>query len=569
MNEQIFLPSKLNFNLCQPKSTKPTIIYAVVYFQGRQYKINTGMKVLPSQWNKKRQCAIVSNCQSELDNSNNLLANGKINEILFGFQAFLNYICKCPNEVRNFYEVLKTYINREMATRKKNKKITFETEFRGLVYEMSQERQTKYKRLVEAIIDYMKNNSIDLEWSSISKEMLYDFACDMVKSTNMQVRTFNDKVDNIYFLMNHADTHEYLTWYDKQRWNKYFHKLSDKRDEEERQSVNVVLTDKEVTQLYQTNFDTPIKNEVRDIFTFLCLTGLSVGDLLKMWDNDFITWVDEHNIQIKRNKTGVHAMIPLFDNRVKELYNRYRDGFPYTKIKGKRTDDKIKLTANESGLLNKTLHQIIKEVGFDHEIPVSRSYVCCRDGRIEIKTITEMRLMSDEMTIYDSRHTFITSAYYIGMSKEQIIDIVGHTSTKMVEKVYLKLDKGKEAEAKARRNNEFYRGQNQGRITINSHQQTMHSVSGEADTQNLFHGLYKDSIRETIAAESKLKEQGKQITALSQMVRIEEQQVVIIQERYNELRQAVLQGYGTELLEADSELDEMNEVINQQNEPWE
>ena len=53
------------------------------------------------------------------------------------------------------------------------------------------------------------------------------------------------------------------------------------------------------------------------------------------------------------------------------------------------------------------------------------------------------------------------------------------------------------------------------------------------------------------------------------MVRIEEQQVAIIQERYNELRQAVLQGYGTELLEADSELDEMNEVINQQNEPWE
>ena len=94
-------------------------------------------------------------------------------------------------------------------------------------------------------------------------------------------------------------------------------------------------------------------------------------------------------------------------------------------------------------------------------------------------------------------------------------------------------------------------------------------MSGEADTQKLFHGLYKDSIRETIAAESKLKEQGKQITALSQMVRIEEQQVAIIQERYNELRQAVLQGYGTELLEADSELDEMNEVINQQHEPWE
>ena len=154
------------------------------------------------------------------------------------------------------------------------------------------------------------------------------------------------------------------------------------------------------------------------------------------------------------------------------------------------------------------------------------------------------------MTIYDSRHTFITSAYYRGMSKEQIIDIVGHTSTKMVEKVYLKLDKSKEAEAMARRNFEFYKGQNQGRLPITSRQQTMQSVSGEADTQNQFHDLYKESVRETIAAESKLKEQERQISVLSQMVRIEEQQAAITQDRYNELRQAVFQGYGADLLDA-------------------
>ena len=36
-----------------PNTKKATSIYAVVYFKRKQYKINTGVKVYPSQWNKK------------------------------------------------------------------------------------------------------------------------------------------------------------------------------------------------------------------------------------------------------------------------------------------------------------------------------------------------------------------------------------------------------------------------------------------------------------------------------------------------------------------------------------
>ena len=51
--EQIFFDFKLNFNLFDPNTKKATSIYAVVYFKRKQYKINTGVKVYPSQWNKK------------------------------------------------------------------------------------------------------------------------------------------------------------------------------------------------------------------------------------------------------------------------------------------------------------------------------------------------------------------------------------------------------------------------------------------------------------------------------------------------------------------------------------
>ena len=96
MNRQIFLPSKLNFNLCNPKSTKQTIIYAVVYFGGKQYKVNTGVKVIPSQWDKQKQCAIISTRLNNLHKSNNQVANTKLYEISFRFQSFWNIFANIP-----------------------------------------------------------------------------------------------------------------------------------------------------------------------------------------------------------------------------------------------------------------------------------------------------------------------------------------------------------------------------------------------------------------------------------------------------------------------------------------
>ena len=555
MSEQIFLPSRLNFNLCEPKAQKPTIIYAVVFFQSRQFKVNTGVKVYPTQWNKQKQCAIVSNCLSELDNANNKIANVKISKIKIGYMDFLNYICKCPNEIENFYEVLKTYINKDMATRKKNKGITFEAQFKQLVFEMSDTRQSIYKRLVEDILSFMKNESIELEWSSITKDFLLEYVCNMVKNTpNMQIRTFNDKVDNIFFLMNHANDNEYLTRYDKKRWSKILCKLKDERTDDEKQSVNMVLSDEQVSKIYEYVFDTPHKNEVKDVFIFLCLTGLSEGDLPKMWNEEFITWIDESNIQIRRNKTGVPAIIPLSDERAKTIYEKYKQGFPHTKLKGKEKNGKITLTTNECQLLNSTLHQIIKESGLDYEVIVIRSYVVCKDNKIMVEKRKEMRLLSDEITIYDSRHTFITSSYYKNMPIEQIIDIVGHTSSTMIKQTYLKLDQQKEAEAKAKRNNDFFNNLN--RNSINETQ---------SSTPRDF-GALKKEIIENHEKGKEIEKLKRQIASQSQIIALEKQHSRIEIEKRDEELKAYSQGFHDEYVEAQAESDEINAILDYYNE---
>lgn len=53
--EQIFFDFKLNFNLSNSDTKKATTIYTAVYYKRKKYRINTGVEVYSSQWNKKRQ----------------------------------------------------------------------------------------------------------------------------------------------------------------------------------------------------------------------------------------------------------------------------------------------------------------------------------------------------------------------------------------------------------------------------------------------------------------------------------------------------------------------------------
>ena len=78
--EQVFVSEaiRFHFNLRKPKSHKPTPIFMVVRVRCKQYKIPTGVKVLPDHWNMKMQVAYVGNRLSLLGNSNNLIENERL-----------------------------------------------------------------------------------------------------------------------------------------------------------------------------------------------------------------------------------------------------------------------------------------------------------------------------------------------------------------------------------------------------------------------------------------------------------------------------------------------------------
>ena len=77
--QQIQLKHSVRLNL--RAGGRFSILYGVINIEGKQHKINTGIKLYPYQWNVKKQVAIISNLQSPLDNHNSAEANKEIEAI--------------------------------------------------------------------------------------------------------------------------------------------------------------------------------------------------------------------------------------------------------------------------------------------------------------------------------------------------------------------------------------------------------------------------------------------------------------------------------------------------------
>lgn len=458
-----------NFNLRQPNAKRETPLYLVVKVGGKQIKMPIGIKILPFLWNKKKQECIITSTLSDTERAKTIHNNSVICGIKTQCYEIINYLCNTNVEDIESY-IKQTIIINDMARpRRNNAKKNggkFAEQLQELINEFSKERQRKYRKLITDLLDYMTRKNIAMKWQSITKEMIYNFICYLVSDgKEYQIKTFNEKINDMFFVLNHADNHDYLTNYNKQKWSKLIAKISDVRDIDEKQSANIILTEEQIDKLCNHDFKDGKKNEVRDIYTLLCLTSLGSTDFLQIWHPDFCTKEDDNTISIKRNKTKTECQIPLHDPRAKAIYNRYKNGFPSTQLKGVVKDGKLTMRVQDNSLLNKILKQIIREVGFDENVEVTRSYVTFKSGKLSVVKRKEVKPLCEEISLYDGRHTFITLMYYEGMPKELLKQITGHTTDEMIDRYYLKYDSDKEKAQKRAEIAKFYKSKGSGTTT--------------------------------------------------------------------------------------------------------
>lgn len=430
MSEQVFLDFSLNFNLRQTKKNMPTIIYALFTFRGRQYKVNIGAKVYPTQWNKRKQIATISNGQTRLDNRNNEIVNKKIRSLLAIFEEKKNYLCENLERIDFLFEEMRQAINPKLKCRNYMEKeihLSATLVFRKMVDKYVKEDSSKkiYLGYISAFEAFLKVKNIPNRLSVINGDVLTDYQQYLLDLNPRRIATHLNKIKGIRTLINHANRDKEI----KASINiNSFVAIRDERSKEQRKSKQVPLTEKQLLAIYNYTNLKPREVEARDLFICQCLLGQRISDLPKIFKGEYaITRLDDENevISFAVQKTREEATLYLFPV-VKEILERYKEtGFKHIDL---LTEDEKVVRRNEAKL-NRTIKQVCKKVGLDSDV----IYV----EQIGEDVVEKKKKLFEMIHTHIARHTFITLMCRLGVSKEDVIIATAHTDTTMIDDVYL------------------------------------------------------------------------------------------------------------------------------------
>ena len=422
MENQVFLNFDLRFNLRQTRQEKPTIIYAVFVWQGVQHKVNTLLKVYPSQWDNKTQTATISNRLSKLDNHNNFITNRKLTDILSTFLNKKKYLC---NEIET--DIVKEVAiainpnNRKRNMKEKKTKIT--DVLNGMAYQHYDKSVDQYLFSVKTLKKFLDKEGIDDEISNLNGELLNKFQQSLVE--NKAIKTIRTYASNLKTLINYANKDKSLNL---KIDITALEIMKDRRSPDQKKSKQVPLSENQLINIYNLQGLTEREEEARDLFICQSLLGQRISDMPKIFKGDYTTNHHEdglETISFNVQKTGEEETLFLFPI-AKEIIQKYRDKkFNYFNLF--ETDEK-KIT-NIERMINTDLKNVCKKAGLTSEI----NYTV----QIGDKVKQERKPLYELMHTHIARHTFITLMCKNGVEKDVVIIATAHTDTNMINEVYL------------------------------------------------------------------------------------------------------------------------------------
>jgi len=421
MEEQFFLDFEIRFNLRERNSKKATIIYAVVCFKGKQWKINSGVKVTPKFWNMKKQIAVCGNGLSPLDNHNNNIANNRLKQILIANEEIKNYLCQNIDSLNDngFYNSLKRIINPQMKNKIMGKEKLSATLIMKKIVEQKNiaesSKQTYYNK-IDSLKKFFKEKDIKDNLSSINLSIIEYYQSYLIEN-NHNPNSINQYVSTLKSIF------KKISKYKEYGFDYHNSGLEDidiykgNLSRQTKRDKQIALTEDDITVLYEYPLNGK-EAEIRDIFVCQCFLGQRIGDMAKLFKNGYTVDEENNTISFLQQKKKETAIIPLFPI-AKALLEKYKNGFEYINFNSERFDNNINV--------------IIKRIAKKAKLVEIKSYTeqKGKDVRIVTKPLYEM------IHTHTARHSFITIMCRNNVPKDTVIIATGHTDTKMIDDVYL------------------------------------------------------------------------------------------------------------------------------------
>ncbi len=419
----------VNFNLRKQESTKAQVIYLVLRWDGNYYRYTTKYKVLPENWNSKKQRVrdvitellkdSINKHLSEIETeSKKIYAEAVANRISLTKVYFKERLDKWTGrkveEKPNFWRFVNSYVE---SSKTRIDPRTGRT--------ISKRTIQEYNTTVQALQDFEKENKDIIDFHNINLTTLTDFRdfLTTVKRFKVKDKITEKIVEQPYSLNNiakHIDNfRQILRAAAAAKINFDNDVLDNKKFTAARETAyNVYLNEKELARLSNLDLSSsPRLDRARDLFLIGCYTGLRVSD----YNN-----IKPHNIKgelidLYQAKTGGRVIIPIHPT-VKAILSKYNGTTP-PKISDQKLNEYIKEVCQKAGIKEHTEKQTTK-------------------GGAKVINILEKWQMVSSHT---GRRSFATNMTKRGISIQTIMKITGHTKESTFLK-YVKLSGSEHAE---------------------------------------------------------------------------------------------------------------------------
>ena len=445
MEEQVFLDFELRFNLRQKVKNKPTIVYAVFSYGGKQVKINTNTKVYPIQWNHKKQIAVISNGQTKLDNKNNKVVNERIKEINIAFENEKLYLCNNVEEISDIFNRIKKAVNPKYKNRmvKKNEPLATYIML-DFASKKSKTTYEQYKTTINSFKTFLSQKGIDNYLSAMNFKTLKAYQDYMCDEEPKRVKTINNKISTLKGLLRTISKSKEYDYKFSDSELDDLDMIPDLRSNWDRRSKQVALSEKDILKIYNLQNLKQEELEYKDLFCLQCWTGQRVSDILKLFDKN--NYIDENTISFKNKKTREDVVIKLDVEGyyIKEILYKYTEkwfeciDFDLLGQAMDASDEEDDENINRKfRKMCKHYNDTIKLLGKKAKLDTLTQYVEQFGRKLTNVNDVFWRLMHS----HSARHSYITNMLKRGVSKEIIRITTGHADDEMIDLIYKHLTK--------------------------------------------------------------------------------------------------------------------------------
>jgi len=368
--------ARYNFYLKDKKAKTETSIILYVSYNSIFCKISTGLKILPKNWNYKKQSVKPQVAKSS--EVNNLLSN-KLIEIEKTFLTLLNEGVFIDNKI------LKSRFKSDTSPKVVLGLFGFFDSHISAQKQLAKSTISDYRQTLNTLKLFQENTKFDMSFNSINLTFYDKFKCFVLDYQKHSLNTFGKRIKVIKTIMKDSLDRKLHTNLDFQHKDfkttevvkkKMYLSISDIK-----KLLNIELIDKDL-------------EEVRDVFLLICLLGIRVSDFYQI-NRSNITKQDEgYTFNFQCQKTKNFQNIPIHIKGM-EIVKKYNYSLPDV----------------DENIINKKIKKVAELCGLNDEFTNT-------DG-----TFKKCEIISTKT----GRISFATNAYLnTEMPKRSIMVVTGH-----------------------------------------------------------------------------------------------------------------------------------------------